>query len=359
MNEYCKDTNNYMQINYHNLQYNYEQIKKYNSQKQVIAVVKNDSYNLGIEKSVVHLAKAGVNFFAVANIKEAMCVKKLLPKARVLVLNQLFDEELSIANELHLDILITDIKNAKNVSSIITNNQYFNIHLHIAINCGMNRYGISKEQITTVHQYLLPITRQVIGLMTHFAVAEENSLDEHYEQISYFKECYKELKLDFQFEVIHSENSATFLQKNEQLAFCNYARVGIILYGYRPIKNDIKLKPTIEYYAPVVKISKVRAGEHLGYGLSQTSQDQLIAICARGYGDGILPERKQAPVVINGKKYQIVAKISMSHMYISVDSSVKVGDKVEIYSSNVNFEDVYDTPNSLLMCALKRRNNDK
>ncbi len=143
-------------------------------------------------------------------------------------------------------------------------------------------------------------------------------------------------------------------RKDERLEFCNFGRVGIAVYGYRPCEHHIKLEPTMFLLSKVRSIRNMKKGEYLGYGETRVNENCTVAICTLGYGDGVIGERKNFPVYINDKSYDIVGNISMSHTYIKVDQNVKIGDLVEMYGENIRFDDIKGVTNSRMMCSLKR-----
>ncbi len=358
MSTYSKYTGSRVFVDYENLSKNIDILKDYNSRKDLIVVCKNDAYNLGIEEVVKVCVAKGVNTFAVANLSEALRVKNLGLDTVVLILNPIENCDLQIAYENNLHLLIAYIEQIETYQKFLSEvNGKGKLNFHLKYNCGMNRYGFRNSELSLLIEELEKNTivkEGIVGLMTHFPQADEDDLTVHEEQLKDFVSAYEILKGKLNFKYIHSENSAAFLLMDNRLDFCNYGRVGIALYGYRPLEHSIKLEPTMFLNNKIVNIRKMKTGDYLGYGENKVDEDCIVGICPLGYGDGVIGERKNFPVYINGKSYSIVGNISMSHTYIKIDESVNIGDIVEIYGENIRFDDIKGVTNSRMMCSLKR-----
>ncbi len=355
-------SDNKVHVNYDNIIKNVEVARQYNN-KKIIAVIKNNAYNLGLEKTVEALLNADVTAFAVANLDEGLRTKSisngLNKESVVLILNPLFEEELKIAYENGLHLVISDLEQVYFYEKFLENNKNVlgSLRFHIKFNCGMNRFGFTPDNLEECKSVILKntlVAENVVGLMTHYPQSDEDELQVHDVQVNKFIKAYEFLKQSFNFEYIHSENSAAFLLKYPNLDFCNYARIAILLFGYKPMKHDLQLYPTMFLHNRVAFIREVKSGDYLGYGENnKVSKDTRVAICPLGYGDGVIGERNRYPVYIKGKMYNILNNISMSHTYIEVDENVNVGDLVEYYGENIRFDDINGVTNSRMMCALK------
>ncbi len=361
MSYYYNTLDNKVKINYDNLKKNIGIIKNYNNTKNTIAVVKNDAYNLGIEEVVKACYEKKINFFAVSNLTEAIKIYDLNLNSKILILNPLIKDEFEVANELKLHVIIHSLDSlytyAEYINELINNKIYINVKFHLKINVGMNRYGLKSEEVNDFINFINindSIKTNLIGLMTHFPKADEDVLTIHNEEVQQFVQSYEILNNLYNFEYIHSENSAAFLLNDKRLNICNYARIGILLYGYKPIKSNINLYPTMYLKSKISYIRNLQKDDFLGYGTFKVLDDVKIGICTIGYGDGLIDKRNEYPVYIKGNKYEIVGNISMSHLYVLIDEKIKIGDEVEIYGDNIRFDDIKSITNSKMMCPLKR-----
>ncbi len=358
MNDCYKYSDNKVHVNYDNINKNIKIAQQYNN-KKIIAVVKNDAYNLGLEKVVETCLQSDVTAFAVANLDEALRIRTINNDAIVLILNPLFEDELVVAYSKNFHLVISNFDQVKMYQSFLQNNLSTtgSLKFHIKFNCGMNRFGFVSDDLEDIRTNILSntlVAENIVGLMTHYPQSDEDDLVVHDVQVEKFINAYNTLKQSFNFEFVHSENTAAFLHKYDTLDFCNYARIGILLFGYKSMEHSLELYPTMFLYNRVVAIRDVSMGDYLGYGENnKVTKDTRVAICPLGYGDGVIGERNKYPVYINGKFYNILNNISMSHTYIEVDKDVKVGDLVEYYGENIRFDQINGVTNSRMMCALK------
>lgn len=301
--------------------------------KEIFAVVKNNAYNFGLDKVVATLLRRNVKHFAVTTSEEAAEIKKAYPEAYVLQLNPATAGEIEVARDLGIALSVTS------EAWLETHKEnLWVIELHLKMNAGMNRYGVrgaegARRVIALCGQNGLKLT----GLHTHFPLAEEEDTAGHDQQIDEFAATYEALRDVHEFSYIHAENTATLLRRDKRLAFCNFVRPGILLYGYvaPPASPQDWLQPSLFVRTRVVDVHEIGAGEHLGYGTSFVApHDMRIAVLPIGYGDGLLRVRKALPVYIGGRPYPIAGNISMSHTYVEAGAAVEVGDIVEIYGEN-------------------------
>jgi alanine racemase len=86
----------------------------------------------------------------------------------------------------------------------------------------------------------------------------------------------------------------------------------------------------------VVSVKQVPAGHGLSYGyLHKTASASTLALVPFGYGEG-LPRiaTGKAQVLLNGKRYPILARIAMDQFILDVGSDpVTVGDEVVIFGN--------------------------
>jgi alanine racemase len=84
----------------------------------------------------------------------------------------------------------------------------------------------------------------------------------------------------------------------------------------------------------VVSVKQVPAGHGVSYGyLHKTASASTLALVPFGYADG-MPRiaTGKASVLLNGKRYPILARVAMDQFVLDVGSdSVSVGDEVVIF----------------------------
>ena len=340
-----------IRIRHENIRLNVEYAKSITN-KQIIAVVKNNAYNTGLEKSVDEMQKAGISFFCTSDIREAVLVRKFAPLAEILATNTPNEEDILLAKEHGIHISINSYNQYLTQKELMQG-----LKLHLKINSGMNRFGINdRNQISEI----LSTDLDIVGLYTHFSQAEEDRLAIHLNQVIEFEKLYWEIAGIRNLKYIHAENTATFLQKLDLLSFCTHVRVGILLYGYSSTKPVMNLTPTVFVSGRIVDILKLRKGDTLSYGKSTKLQkDTDVGIVDLGYGNGIIKERASVGVLVGAEIHETL-RISMSHTFIDTCGTCKIGDEVIFYNENIRVDEIMretGAANSYQMACLNFENN--
>ena len=308
-------------VNIDNIRDNIIKLKSF-SKAKFCAVVKANAYGHGIE--ICRGINDLVDFYAVATAKEALTVKKMRLKKKILLLSKFDYKDLNalIKNQIRLTVdTLDDV--AHIVSTAIANKK--KAYVHIKINTGMNRLGIkSKSEFLEIYNTLKTCEYvKIEGIYTHYATAESKNSYKLKRQNAKFLSMInlippKELKKI----IVHCSNSAGFL-KSSKYAY-DMVRVGIAMYGYDQTEK-LELKPALTIKAKVVKVQDVKKGESVGYGAEFVAPcDMKIAVVAMGYADGFLRQYKDGYVIIKGQKCKIVGRICMdmfmcdvTHLYLN------------------------------------------
>lgn len=284
---------------------------------KICAVVKANAYGHGVE-NVVPFVEDVVEYFAVANVQEGVCVRKYTYRP-ILVLGAFRASDLEdiVRNELTLSIYNFEcLKALEGLKS--------NINVHIKVNSGMNRLGFVHEDIAKLKHFLSKNKNiKVVGIYSHiFDNNQANILKQkdNYDNFikGFFGKCIPQN--------IITHLSATGGQEYLQGKY-KMIRSGLGLYGY---PNGAKV---LSIYSKVVSINKVHVGDKVGYdGIYQAKNEEMIAVIPLGYYDGVPLNFYQGGYVIVGeKKYRVVGKTCMDMFMVKVDEKVRVGDIVKVF----------------------------
>ena len=253
------------------------------------------------------------------------------------------------------------------------NRQKIAVKAHIKIDTGMNRLGVSFDNINEVKMIFSMKYIKVCGIYTHLCCADtllpedvefsENQIDNFYYLIDKLKER------GVQIPKVHIQSSYGLLNY-PQLA-CDYVRIGIALYGVlsKSDKNTrvkLDLHPVLSLKARVVLIRSVSKQDTVSYGRSfQAKRDSLIAIVSIGYGDGVPRELscQKGGVLIRGQYAPIVGRICMDQLAVDITEieDVSVGnvatligfDTIDISAPNV--AEHFDSISNELLCRMGTR----
>ncbi|PMP81898.1 MAG: alanine racemase, partial [Caldisericum exile] len=130
---------------------NFLRIQEKVSSKSVICVVKADAYGLGASKIASTLEEVGASAFAVASMEEALSLRDSQIKKPILVLGYVDTRNLHLASLNEIRITLFDKDFLKRI------NDYKNetpLKIHVKIDTGMHRLGISLTELPSVFEEL-------------------------------------------------------------------------------------------------------------------------------------------------------------------------------------------------------------
>ncbi|TCK98014.1 serine/alanine racemase [Natranaerovirga hydrolytica] len=324
------------EVNLSNLRHNYQALKNVLPQDcDIMGVVKADAYGHGDVLIASALQKEGVQNFAVASLREGIKLRKKGIKGKILILGYTYPKEFNKLKKYNLIQTVVDCQYAKAL-----NDYGKRIKVHIKIDTGMNRLGedfANTEEIIKIFKFS---NLEVEGMYTHLCVSD-SLLDKDIlfslDQMGRFYNVIETLKTaGHSPKNIHIQSSYGVLNYPE--LHCQYARVGIALYGMLSSESDqtrvkIALKPVLSVKARVSIVKEIKANKNIGYGGQFTTKESgKIATLTIGYADGIPRNLTDGKVMIKGKQVPIVGSICMDQITIDVTNiaGVQQGDVVTL-----------------------------
>lgn len=304
----------------------------------IMAVVKANAYGHGSVLAARHFEQLGIRSFAVAEIGEAIELRKGGVKGEVLILG--FTDP-SLARELARYKLTQTVVSAEYGERLAAAGIRLNVH--VKIDTGMNRlgvpYGDVRQLLCCYRHKLLRVT----GTFSHLSVSDSR-LPEHIDftrlQLRRFDEAVAWMKdAGCDPGVLHIQSSYGILNYASEGAF-DLARPGIALYGLTSSeadmpKADIRLRPALSLRAAVTRVKEIPAHCPVGYGHAYLpDRDVRIATVSIGYADGVPRElaERGGEVLIRGRRARIQGIICMDQMIVDVTpiEDVQPGDTVTI-----------------------------
>jgi alanine racemase len=200
-------------------------------------------------------------------------------------------------------------------------------NVHVKLDTGMGRLG-TKDRDSALRLAARP---NAVGLMTHFATADEAGDEFFGVQLDGFREFADEVRnRDL---VVHAANSAAALR--DPASHFDMVRCGVAIYGLDPFQNDPAdhgLEPALTLRSWVAALRRLEAGESAGYGRRWTAkQPTWLATVPIGYGDGWRRAlTNNADVLIGGRRQPVVGAVSMDNITVALgaDADVAVGEEV-------------------------------
>ena len=340
----------YAEINLKNIKENVAKlVNSLNNYEYYFGVVKADCYAHDGNEVVKEIIEGGCNYLAVATLEEALKIRKDFLNVPILCLGVVSSYNLTVCKDNNITITIPNLEYLK---SIDTNN-LLGLNVHLKINTGMNRLGISsKEELNEVVNILNKTNINIEGIYTH--IYNDASATNTINQVKRFENITNDINLS-SIKIVHFGASG-FTLNYEKPDYVNGCRVGIAMYGLLP--NNLDLQSTFSLYSKIIQINEVENAT-VGYnGNYKVDKKERIAVVPIGYADGIIRKNTGRYVYINDKRYQIVGNICMDMLFIRVDDTIKVGDKVTLIKDNEHIKEIanhLDTISYEVICSIGKR----
>lgn len=268
------------------------------------AVVKANAYGLGL-KPISKLLAPHVDYFAVATINEAKTLREIGIEQDIL----LFGVCKNISEAIKFNVIIT-VENYKQATEII--NQKLHPRIHLAVNTGMNRFGI-----TSVHELrkTLQILQQerIEGVYTHLAYENDNpkAIDTaltRFKKLTYICRQYCPNIM------VHAGCSGVITYPE---AHFDMMRIGKALYG-----GIRETQTAINVTSEIIATKKLKPGETVGYnGTYTASKPTIIGVVRGGYANGIPIQFSNTVKVLVGKvSCPVIGRVCMDYFFVDLSN---------------------------------------
>ena len=274
------------------------------------AVVKANAYGHGAVDVSRAALEAGASALCVATIDEALELRVAFPSSRIVVMGPV-DDAVDSARQARLELVAA----AGRVPE--------NIPVHLELDTGMGRWGLSELPSTT---------RDVVGVMSHFAAAETDPEFTRL-QIDRFRVATDALVGVTR----HLANSAGTLGFPD--AAFDAVRCGIALYGVSPSDGDPAdddLEPALRWESHLALVKLLEEGESAGYGRRFVAERPTwIGIVPVGYADGFRRDLTGTQVVVDGERRRVVGTVSMDAFAVELPAELPPGTPVTLIGDGV------------------------
>ena len=354
-----------LEISRNKIEKNLEKIKRING--NIIYVLKDDAYGLGIENILPILIENGCNYYAVAYIEEALEIKRISrerfsKEVNVMMLNYTEVEDIRIAVENGIELTIYSLfqfREYEKIFSEILEEGGNNIQIHIKLNTGMNRLGFDRDEIEELSGILkkfqvrnenkrfLEYDRkgegvktvekigklEIVSIFSH--ISDSENLEKTEEQVKKYEEFLKDFRergIDYRY--THLQASPLLFKYREKYNY-DFGRVGMAIYGMEPLPERVGLEQVINLHSKIISLRKVRKGEQVSYGNNGLlERDTVVAVVPIGYAHGLKKqiESSNSYILIKGEKAYILGEVCMDMILVDVTDieGVSVGDKAVI-----------------------------
>lgn len=290
------------------------------------AVVKGNGYGHGAVIAARAALRGGASWLGVVASQEAEELRAAgLTDVPILVLGALGREELDQALAARADVVAWSTEFADAVASRAGRDA----RVHVKLDTGMGRLG------TRDAGYADAVIERVgvpVGLMTHFATADEVDdpyLDEQLDAFLAWAEPWKERMPSL---ILHAANSPATLR--DAHTHLDLVRCGIAIYGLDPFQGDPLargLTPAMKLVSYVAAVKRIEPGQSAGYGRRWSpSEPTYTGTIPVGYADGFRrAHTNNGEALVGGRRVPIVGTVSMDNVTVDLgpDPDVQVGDE--------------------------------
>jgi alanine racemase len=323
-----------------NLLHNLQVIKSHAPHAQVIAMIKANAYGHGLRSTALGLEKH-VFSFGVASVDEAVALRRVGIKIPITLMEGVFEPD---------ELLVAACENFHVVFHDKTQIQWLNklslplqLTAWLKIDTGMGRLGFTPKHADDAYAALSSHAqvKQPIGIMSHFACADEINHPLNAIQINNFSQF-----------IVNKKGPKSFCNSAAVFSFVDQqydvVRPGLALYGVSPFNHisaeNLNLKPVMTLQTRLIAVRQVQQQSTIGYGARfSCPRDMLIGVIAIGYGDGY-PRSAQdgTPVLVNGVRCSLVGRISMDMLTIDLQAcpQAQVNDPVILWGNDLPIEEV-------------------
>jgi alanine racemase len=347
-----------LEINKSNLEKNLKIVRSIN--KNLICVIKDNAYGLGIENILPILLENKCDYFAVAYIEEAVKIQKLLEnlklknqnsKIKVMSLNYVKPENVGYAIRNNIELTVFNFSQLLDYLKIL--DEFFEnmtLKIHIKVNSGMNRLGFDENEILElvkiVKKYNLNNKSknrlEIISIFSHISDAENQAETE--KQVEKYEKILKIFSQNnVRYRYSHLQASPLLFKYGKKYNY-DFARIGMALYGMEPLSTDMSLLDVITVKSKIINIRNVKKNDKVSYGSKGiVKHDSKIGIVAIGYAHGLqkqIENSNKAYILVNGQKAKIIGEICMDMIFVDLTNieNVKMNDEVVIIGSQENVE---------------------
>lgn len=331
------------------LRQNYRTLKdKVGTNVDVASVVKANAYGLGAIPVTRELVAAGCTRFFVANMEEALALRKTFPDITILILNGFYQSgaELYIQND-----LIPVIGSFMEIErySALAQKAGRRLPAYLHFNTRMNRLGLgSVETEKLLSQMAILNDLDIQCVMSHMACADEKDHPLNQTQHNVFTEIAQHFP-----NIPKSFCNSSAIFRNQDWHF-DIVRPGMALYGLNPTpETDNPMQPVINLKAPIMRTRTVYKGAHVGYGATyESTKDTPLATVSIGYADGIFWSlSNKGAFYWNGIRCPIRGRISMDMTTVDLSDipesqRPKPGDYLEVIGPHQSPADLARDANS-------------
>lgn len=316
---------------------------------EIMAVVKADGYGHGMLPSARAALAGGATWLGVATLDEALALRRAGITAPVLSWLHAPGMPLHEGVAAEVDLNAGSLEQLAELVAAARR-----IHrparAHLKLDTGLARGGATLADWPALLEAAAKAQAdgdvEVVGVWSHFAVADTVGHDTIDHQLAVFAEglaIAEEYGIEPRYR--HIANSAALLSRPD--AHFDLVRPGIAIYGLSPLPREVPtgLRPAMTARARVTLTKRVPAGQGVSYGHAYfTAREATLALVPLGYGDGVPRHGSNVgPVGLGGVIRRIAGRVCMDQFVLDCgDDEVAAGDVATLFGPGAPGEPTAD-----------------
>ena len=312
-----------VEINLSRLRQNYKAIKDQVRPAKMMPVLKANAYGHGLVRVAKLMQELNADALGVAFLEEGVLLRRQGIALPILVLGGVLGNQVPHFIEHDLMITASSIEKLQQIDEAAAH-MGKTAKVHLILDTGMERIGVHYYHAKDYIKAAVSCRHIAIqGVFTHLANADDSDLTHARQQLERFNEALSYFtRLGVPVPARHAANSGAVLQLPE--ACFEMVRPGLMLYGVYPslqTRRTVDVKPALTWKSRVVYFKVIKPGHPVGYGSTWQSDHLVRAVTVPvGYGDGYFRSMSgKAQVLINGKRYPVVGRISMDQIVVNIE----------------------------------------
>ncbi len=342
--------NSILEIDLKKISQNYQVIldysQKFSSSITVSAVVKTNSYGLGMIEIANKLYSYNkCNNFFVATLSEAIILRQNIGnEPYIYIFAGIFENEIDEFLEYNLIPVLNNLQQIK-----IWNNFAINKNIKLSallhFNTGLNRFSMSENDIEEfLNNEEFKKNINILYIISHLAAGDNPKHEYNNYQLIRFQNYLSN------FTNVKASLIASGIFCGKQYYF-DMLRPGAAIYGIGNYGN-LNIQNPVKLLTKIIHIQYLKIGEYIGYDMTfVTKRDTIIATIPLGYGDGYMRQLSNiGNLFIDNIPVKIVGRISMDFITIDVTDiglqNIFLGKNVEVIGDNCTPDNIGSIINS-------------
>lgn len=318
---------------------NFQLLQSLQPTHHILPVLKSNAYGHGTQQISIILKDLDMPLICVDSYPEAQIVRKF-SKKEVLMMWETIPINYNYYNHHWLHVAV---RSEGVVNMLIHTWKPWKIH--IFLNTGMNREWVSLEKLWSLLQKMQDSSLQVVGVMSHFANADEIDASFDDIQIQAF-ETWVQMVHDAWCtpQYLHHNNTAWLTRHQNGIFTASRTWIGMLWYSSFTTNNETwkiyeELQSALSVWSTVSTIQDLKAWDSVSYGQTWTTEkDTHIAVIPFGYNEWLRRSLKnKRQVKWNEQYFPVVGTICMNLCSIDIgDADMRLWDRIEIIGTKKN-----------------------